>query len=280
MDILEKIVVQKQKEIAAAKKRTPEKTLRDRTAVRQHRRPFFARLAQPGPSGVNIIAEIKRASPSKGMICPDLDPVRHARLYEQGGASAISVLTDPVFFHGSAHDLIDVRKAVTLPVLRKDFLISAYQVYESAAMGADAILLIARILTQTQLGDYLKLAGELGMDTLVEIHCPRDLDKASSSGARLIGINNRDLSSFRTDLQHAAGMVSLLGPGMIPVAESGIKNREDILQLNRSGIHNFLIGESLVRSEDCRVFLEHLLGIGQSPDKKQTTNHENADPSS
>ncbi len=260
MDILDRIVERKRAEIAEAEKHISEAALREAAADRRDRRAFKKALEQPGPYGINIIAEIKRASPSKGPIRPDLIPENYARLYEQGGAAALSVLTDRSFFQGGPEDLKAARSAVALPVLRKDFLISSYQIYESAALGADAALLITRILTQTQLKDYLDLAAEIHLDALVEVHTEADIETACRAGATLVGINNRNLKSFQTDIQTAARMVGKLAPNQIPVAESGIQSREDINRLKASGIRNFLIGESLVRAKNPKKLLLMLSG--------------------
>lgn len=259
-DILSKIVENKKKEVAAAKERLPEHLLREQALISRRKRPFLKSLEQPGPTGVNIIAEIKRASPSKGVICPDLNPVTYASQYEQGGAAALSVLTDQPYFKGSPEDLKIARKTTNLSVLRKDFLISSYQLYESAVMAADAVLLITRILDKEQLKDYLDICNELQMDALVEIHSKRDLQTATLAGAKLIGINNRNLRSFETDIETAIRMKSLLEPYQVAVAASGIKTREDIKKNQESGIWNFLIGESLVRSENPELFLKSLIG--------------------
>ncbi|WDN90188.1 indole-3-glycerol phosphate synthase [Desulfosarcina sp. BuS5] len=257
------IVNNKQEEIKSIKKIVPEETARvkalSRSGAPREKRSFFNNLAQPGPAGINIIAEIKRASPSKGLIAPDLNPVDLAKEYEQGGAAAISVLTEKNYFKGSLDDLIRARESTNLPVLRKDFIISSYQIYESAAIGADAVLLIVRILSGEQLKDYLSLCRELGLDALVEIHSEKDLENASVSGARLIGINNRNLSSFETDLSIAVRLVSMLAPGQIPIAASGIKDRIDIEKNLEAGINNFLIGESLVRAKKASDFIKSLL---------------------
>ena len=170
------------------------------------------------------------------------------------------MLTDQPYFKGSLDDLKKARESSTLPVLRKDFLISSYQIYESSAMGADAVLLIARILSGEQLRDYLKLCNELKLDALVEIYSEKDLEAATQAKARLIGINNRNLSSFETNIDTAIKLVSLLEPYQIAVAASGIQNRDDIVKNQQAGIWNFLIGESLVRAENCRDFLRSLMG--------------------
>ena len=269
-DFLQIIVEDKKQEVAAAKQLLPERLLREKALVPQKRRPFLQKLAQPGRSGTNIIAEIKRASPSKGVICPDLNPVTYAVEYERGGAATLSVLTDRPHFKGSINDLKRARESTTLPVLRKDFLISSYQIYESAVMGADALLLIARILDTKQLKDYLDICNELQMDALVEIHSEKDIEKATRAGAGLIGINNRNLRSFETDIHTSIRMKSLLEPDQVAVAASGIRSRKDIEKMKYSGIWNFLIGESLVRADNPRTFLKSLLGE-DSPENTQRT---------
>ncbi|RZB29882.1 MAG: indole-3-glycerol phosphate synthase [Desulfobacteraceae bacterium Eth-SRB1] len=259
-DFLTKIIADKKEEIAAAKRSLPESLVRDKAAVSQKRRMFLKKLEQPGPSGINIIAEIKRASPSKGEIRGDINPAVYAAEYEHGGAAALSVLTDRAYFKGSIKDFKAARQAVTIPVLRKDFLISTYQIYESAVIGADAVLLIARILSPNQLKDYLNLCNELTMDALVEINTKENFEIATNAGARLIGINNRDLSSFKTDINTTINMASLIKPDQVAVAASGINTREDIEKIQKAGIWNFLIGESLMRSSNPSAFLMNLMG--------------------
>ena len=259
-NILSKIVEDKKQEIAAAKQHIPESFLREKAFAPRKRRPFLKKLEHPGPFGVNIIAEIKRASPSKGDIRPNLNPAVYADEYEKGGAAALSVLTDQPHFKGSPEDLKIAREITTIPVLRKDFLISAYQIFESAVMEADAVLLIVRILDQQQLKDYLSLCNELKMDALVEVHSEADIERAGLAGARLIGINNRNLQSFETDIDIAIRMKSLLNNDQIAIAASGIRTRKDIEKIKDSEIWNFLIGESLVRAEHPRDFLESLHG--------------------
>ncbi|MDI6687388.1 MAG: indole-3-glycerol phosphate synthase TrpC [Desulfobacterales bacterium] len=259
-DFLTKIIADKKEEIAAAKRGLPESVVRDKAATPQKRRMFLKKLEEPGPSGINIIAEIKRASPSKGEICPDVNPAIYASEYERGGAAALSVLTDTSYFKGSIKDFKTARQAVTIPVLRKDFLISTYQIYESAMIGADAVLLIARILSPNQLKDYLNLCNEFKMDALVEIYSEKDMEVAILAGARLIGINNRDLSTFKTDINTTINLASLLNPDQVAVAASGINTREDIEKIQKAGIWNFLIGESLMRASNSRAFLMNLMG--------------------
>ena len=259
-DILSKIVEHKKQDVAEAQKRLPEAQIREQALMPRTRRSFLKRLEHPGVTGVNVIAEIKRASPSKGVIRQNLDPVTYASEYEKGGAVALSVLTDQPFFQGSRQDLKSARKTTTLPVLRKDFMISAYQLYESAVMGADAVLLIVRILEQQQLKDYLDICDELKLDVLVEIHTEKDLETATRSGARLIEINNRNLRSFETDIETAIRLKSLFEPHQIAVAASGIHTRADIEKNLNAGIWNFLIGESLVKARNPKDFLKSLQG--------------------
>jgi len=263
MDFLSKIVEHKKIEIEERRNLFPENLLRD-DVIKGKRRPFMKKLSEPGPSGINIIAEIKRASPSKGFLRPDLDPAKYAEEYEKGGAAAISVLTDRDYFKGNSDDLIRARDASSLPVLRKDFIISSYQIYETSAMGADALLLIARILSKQQIRDFLVLCSELEMDALVEVHSEKDLEMASVAGAKLIGINNRNLSSFETDTGIALRLSRLLVPGQIAVAASGITGRKDIEKNLSSGIYNFLIGESIMKSGNPAEFIKSLLAHKQN----------------
>lgn len=258
-NILKKIVATKHKEVAEAKKKFPEEQLREKARAPRENRPFLKRLAAPGPTGVNIIAEIKRASPSKGIIRKDLDAARQAAMYEKGGAAALSVLTDRDYFKGDFEDLKAARKACNLPVLRKDFIISEYQIYESAVLGADAILLIVRILTEDRIQRFLNIAVELGLDVLVETHSEEEIKVAVRAGARLIGVNNRNLDSFETSINNAIRLSSLLSLDQTAVAESGISRPADIQALKKAGFHNFLIGESLARSQDPIEFLKYLM---------------------
>lgn len=260
-DFLTKILEKKKEEVEEARKALAEVLLMEEARKPRDRRSLIERLSKPGPRGANIIAEIKKASPSRGLIRSDLDPQSYAQSYEKGGAAAISVLTDPTFFHGSPQDLQLARSSVGLPLLRKDFVISAYQVYQSAVMGADAVLLIVRALSRQMLQELLDLCRELRLDALVEVHSEEELEEATAAGARLIGINNRDLSSFQTDIETSVRISRLLVPGQVAVAESGIHERRQIERLLEGGIHNFLIGESLVRAPDPVRFLHGLLGI-------------------
>jgi indole-3-glycerol phosphate synthase len=257
-DFLKKIVQHKGDEIAKARKIVPEADLADLARRRTAFRPFYENLCRADDGGVNIIAEIKRASPSRGDICPHLDASTTAGHYQAGGAAAVSVLTDTAFFKGHLDDLRAARGACTLPILRKEFIISDYQVYEAAAAGADAILLIARILSPDKLNQLYGLCRDLGMDALVEIHTAADAEVVAATGARLVGINNRNLSTFETDLSVAMDLVSRLAPGQIPVAASGIAGPEDIRKNLGAGIFNFLVGESIVRASDPIRFIRGL----------------------
>jgi len=260
VDFLSQIIARKQQEVAQAQREIPEGSLLKAAREGRERRPLLAALAAPGPAGANIIAEIKRASPSRGAIRPDLEPVQLARAYEGGGAAAISVLTERSFFQARPDDLQRVRNAVSLPVLRKDFILSPYQLYETAAMGADAVLLIVRALTGEMLRDLLGLCRDLSLDALVEVHSEAELASATVAGATLIGINNRDLTTFQTDLQTSMKLVGRLEDGQVAVAESGIHHRAQVEELMAAGVWNFLIGESLVRAPDPARHLRGLLG--------------------
>jgi indole-3-glycerol phosphate synthase len=259
-DILTRIVERKFVEVEEAKKRIPEAEVRREAEIPRERRPFLQRLSVPGPLGANIISEVKRGSPSKGLMRADLDAAATAVAYERGGAAALSVLTDRSFFFGGSEDLRAARGATELPVLRKDFIVSTYQIYESAVMGADAILLIVRVLTPGFLKASLDLCGELQLDALVEVHSQSDMEVAAAAGARLVGINNRDLRTFHTDIGTSLELARFQAPGQVLVAESGIHGRDQVQRLLKGGIFNFLIGESLVRAGDPQDFLGQLLG--------------------
>lgn len=210
---------------------------------------------------MSVIAEIKKASPSKGLLCPDLDPCRLAGSYAAGGAAALSVITEQDFFLGDPEHLSRVVEAVDLPVLRKDFIIDPVQVSETAALGADALLLIAAILDKERLGELLSLTWELGMEALVEVHDEAEVQVALDVGANIIGINNRDLKTFQTDLNTTARLTSLVPPDRILVSESGIRSRRDVLFLENLGVYALLVGEELVRSRDPEERLRQLRGV-------------------
>jgi len=224
-------------------------------------RDFYGALKEKGgPEAIRIIAEIKKASPSKGVIREDFSPDLIALDYELGGAAAISVLTEEKFFLGSLTFLREVRDVAGLPVLRKDFLLDEYDILESRAAGADAVLLIAAILEEGRLRRLLELARELGMRALVEVHSEAELDTALRTGAEIIGINNRDLSTFRVDLDTTRRLAPLVPEGKVIVSESGIEGRADILSLKEVGVDAFLIGETLMREKDPAEKLRELIG--------------------
>jgi len=255
-DVLTEIVENKRREVERASRQVPEARLREMASVPRLRRSLLQRLQRPG---VNVIAEVKRASPSKGVIRAELDPGTYAAAYQRGGAAAVSVLTDTRYFQGTPDDLIRARQAVSLPVLRKDFTVSSYQIYESAVMGADAILLIVRILSQQQLEEYLALSAELGLEALVEIHAEEEVDVARRVKAALVGINNRNLTSFETDARTALRLSRGLDEDQVVVAASGIQGPSDVAEGLRGGIRNFLVGESIVRSSDPEAFVRELV---------------------
>lgn len=259
--ILDKIVQVKQIEIEAQKLACPLPELLAAIEDRPATRDFHAALK--AGAEIRLIAEVKKASPSKGVIRPDFEPVSLAESYCQGGAAAISVLTDEQFFQGSLSYLGLIREQVGLPLLRKDFILDPYQVYQSRAAGADAVLLIARILSQEMLTGFIGLARELGMEPLVEIHSLEDLAKSLEAGAKIIGINNRDLATFKTDLGLTLELAKGVPPGCLIVSESGIREPEDLRLLAGAGVKAVLVGEALARERDVVGATARLLGGGR-----------------
>ena len=261
MSILDEIIAHKRTEVENAKRELPLEALMPLVNARKDFRSLVSALELPG---IRVIAEIKRRSPSKGELQPDLDPAELAEQYQAGGAAALSVLTDAKFFGACPDDLEEARASVKLPVLRKEFIIDDYQVYESVAIGADAILLIARILDDETMDRLLQLAHKLGLDVLLEVHDPSDMARALRTGCRLIGINNRDLGTFHTDLTVAMELTMDMGHASksIPVALSGITSAADVLMSHSAGIRCFLVGESLVRSDDPTQLLRDMLAVG------------------
>jgi indole-3-glycerol phosphate synthase len=251
-DILAQIVEQKKLDLAV---REPEIEARAQRST-AGRRDFVAALMAQSPA---IIAEVKKASPSKGVLAPDFDPASIARSYEAGGAAALSVLTDERHFLGSLSDLESARAAVHVPVLRKDFTIDAYHVHQAAAHGADAILLIAAILTERQMRDFRELAERYDMAALVEVHDEEELQPAIASGARLIGVNNRNLHTFEVYLETALRLADKIPAGVVGVAESGIHSSADVHRLREAGYQAFLVGEHLMKSGDPAAALRELL---------------------
>ena len=238
-----------------------------RWAVKTHgqRRDFAGQLRFPRHGAAALIAEVKKASPSAGIIREDFDPVAIAKTYEEAGASCISVLTDEKFFQGSREYMRQIRNAVQIPILRKDFIIDALQILEAIEYGADAILLIAAILTDQELKLFLSTATEAGLDVLVEVHDEVELKRALDCGAAIIGINNRDLRTFRVSLQTSVDLMAKarLAPGgdtKVFVAESGIHSHEDVKALAQAGAHAVLVGESLMREKDISTKVRALIG--------------------
>lgn len=245
--MLDKITSYKKREVEERKQRVGLSVLKAKLPLSERTRPFKEAISKRG--GINLIAEIKRASPSRGVIKNNFDAVEIARIYEESGAAAISVLTDEKFFQGKINFLPEVRKVTTVPLLRKDFIIDEYQVYESRAYGADALLLIAAILSREEMEAFLFLSRGLSLDCLVEVHTEEELKKALDTPAEIIGINNRNLKTFKVDLS-TARLKRLIPPGRIVVSESGIRNRGDVKLLAGNKINAVLVGESLLRDED------------------------------
>ena len=256
--ILDKIVASKREEIAAARALVPEETLRQAAAEAPPPRDFFAALAAPGP--IRLIAEVKKASPTAGIIRDDFQPVEIARTYAEHGAACISVLTDEPFFQGSLDDLRAVRAAVDRPVLRKDFILDRYQLYEARAAGADAVLLIAECLDDASLPKLFAEAVELGMSPLVELYEPENLPRVLGAGARLVGVNNRNLRTFEVDLDHTIAMRERVPDDCVLVGESGIRTPGDVARLEAAGVDAILVGESLMRAADIGAAVDELLG--------------------
>lgn len=245
--ILEEIIAWKRGEIGRHKHARPVEAVRAGAALAPPPRDFAAALRSPG---VSLIAEVKRASPSKGLLCHDFDAVALARAYEDNGAAAISVLTDQHFFQGHLNHLRAVRQKVRLPVLRKDFILDPYQVYESRLAGADAVLLIVAALSDGDLKALYQLVHELGMAALVEVHNEAELERALQIGPRIVGVNNRDLRTFEVDLETTARLRPLIPTDVVLVAESGIHTRADVARLAAIGADAMLVGEALVRAPD------------------------------
>ena len=251
-DILATIVEQKKLDLAVRDANVEERAERSVT----QRRDFLAALTGRTPA---VIAEIKKASPSKGVLATEFDPASIARLYQKGGAAALSVLTDEKHFQGSLSDLESARAAVGIPVLRKDFTIDAYHVHQAAAHGADAILLIAAILSERQMRDFRELAERYRMAALVEVHDEEELKAAIASGARMIGVNNRNLHTFEVSLETSLDLADQIPSGVTRIAESGIHSLDDVKRLSAVGFQAFLVGEHLMKSGDPVAALRALL---------------------
>lgn len=257
--ILDKIVATKHEEIARAKAATPETVLRAQLPTAPPVRDFFAALAAPGP--IRLIAEVKKASPSKGLIRADFQPVQIATIYQQHGASCVSVLTDEQYFQGSLDYLRQIRQAIDLPVLRKDFIVDPYQVLEARVAGADAVLLIAECLSDPQLQELYDAIRGLGMTALVELYEPDNLPRVLGLGARVIGINNRDLRTFQVDLNHTMRLCRQIPRDRVVVGESGIRTHDDAQRLAAAGVRAMLVGETLMARADIAAAVDALLGL-------------------
>lgn len=272
--ILNQILATKVEEVAAARIARPLDAVIEAARRGPAPRGFFRALQAPpgqrpaGATGMRVIAEVKKASPSKGIIRADFDPVAIARAYAEAGAACLSVLTDERYFQGSLGYLEQIREAVDLPLLRKDFLIDPYQVYEARAAGADAILLIVAAFqgdssagrSPADMHRLAALAKELGMDVLTEVHTADELTVAIESGAPLIGVNNRDLRTFHTTLDVTFALAPQIPPDRLLVSESGIASHDDLLRLEEAGARAVLVGESLMRQTDVAAALRNLLG--------------------
>ena len=258
-DILQRILATKRDEVAALRARITMPDLMARAADQSSTRGF-ARALTAASAPVALIAEVKKASPSKGVIRADFDPVALAQAYHAGGAACLSVLTDATYFQGSLDYLTAIRAAVPLPLLRKDFVIDVAQIYEARGAGADAVLVIvAAVPSPARIAEFVHVAGALGMDALVEVHDARELALAAEAGARLIGVNNRDLASFEVRLETSEELLPLLPPGALGVAESGVFTRADVSRMGAAGARAVLVGESLMRQPDVEAATRRLL---------------------
>ncbi len=258
MSFLKKIIAVKEEEVARLRNGMSLPELRERAIGMPAGRNFRGAIAA---GTCTVIAEVKKHSPSLGSLREDLDPCETASLYEKNGAAAISVLTDRSFFHGAPEYLTEIGKTVKIPVLRKDFIIDVHQIYESKLLGADAVLLIARLFTGKKLRQFVDLALSLAICPLVEVHGTEDLGIALNAGAEVIGINNRDLKTFATDIGNTLRLVPHIPPDKIVISESAIRTREDIIRLTGAGVRAFLIGEALVSAADPGQKLREFRGV-------------------
>lgn len=256
--ILDEIVAAKKAELTTQRRAEPLAQLRERVEHMTAARDFEGALQQ---MNVALIAEIKRASPSRGTLRADCDPAQLARVYAEGGAAAISVLTNAAYFRGSLEDLHSVHGAVHRPLLCKEFIVDEFQIYEVRAAGADALLLIVRILSDAQLRDYALLAASLGMSVLTEVHDEGELERAARAGARIIGINNRNLADFTVELATTERLAPRIPHECIVVAESGISSRADVERVARAGCRAVLVGEALVRAKNVAGKVAELAGV-------------------
>ena len=270
-NILEKIAARTRERVEAEKREVPLAQMAERARAAAAAElaaspdgafafPFEAALRAPGMS---FICEVKKASPSKGLISPEFDPVAIAHEYEAAGAAAVSCLTEPFWFQGADEFLTSIAAEVGIPVLRKDFVVDEYMVYQARAIGASAVLLICSILNDEQLKAYIALAHELGLTALVEAYEPEEVPRAIAAGARVVGVNNRDLRTFEVDFGRSIDLRPMVGPERVFVSESGVETREDVARLEAAGVDAVLIGETLMRSADKRAMLDDLRGVGE-----------------
>lgn len=258
--VLHEIVAHKREELVARRRRVGLDEVRRLAAAAERARPFCAALQGPR---IRLIAEVKGASPSAGTIRPEFDPAEIARGYERAGAAAISVLTDSRYFRGADDHLVEARRAVRVPVLRKDFIVDAYQVYEARALGADAVLLIVAALPAPALADLQALVHELEMAALIEVHTEAELDAALAVGAPLIGINNRNLDTLETSLDTSRRLRPRIPSGVTTVAESGFEERSQVEEMERLGVSAVLVGTALMRAPDPAARLREMLGVAE-----------------
>ncbi len=253
--ILEKICAARADQLVREKAHTPPAQMRRLAEAAPQRPGFYEALAKPG---LSCICEVKKASPSKGLIRPDFRPVELAQEYAAAGADCISCLTEERYFQGSSTYLRDIAAAVNIPVLRKDFVIDEYMIYEAKALGASAVLLIAAVLEDAKLQAYFSLAHTLGMDCLVEVHTPEEMERAQRLQPKILGVNNRDLKTFKVDLAHTAELAAMRLPGQVFVSESGIRDNADMHTVRQNGADAVLIGETLMRSDNITATLHAL----------------------
>lgn len=257
-DILKEIILKKKEKILLAKQQFSEEDLKTKINTLSPTRPFLEKINKP--KEISLIAEIKKQSPSSATFRQDFNPVEIAKIYQEAGAQAISVLTEEDFFAGNPSYINEIKAQVSLPILRKDFILEPYQIYESRFFGADAILLIADLLSQEKLSGLIKIANELGLDSLVEAHTEKDLKKVLSLKTPLVGINNRNLHTLEVDFKTTEKLFTLIPKDKIVVVESGIKSYQDVLFLKILGVSAVLIGQALLGADDIKRKIEEIMG--------------------
>lgn len=261
--VISEIIAKKRRDLEELKRRFPLHRLREAAEVKKKDRENLFKKAISRKKEFNLICELKKASPSEGVIREDFQPLRLAQAFEHAGACAISVLTETHYFKGRPSYLKTVRQATHLPLLRKDFLFETYQIYETALLEADAFLLISSALTDKELKELISLGKEFGMEALVETHTEEDLKKAINAGAEIIGINNRDLKTLSVDVSRAKGLLRHIPKGSVPIVESGIKTHNDLMEYKSLGVNTFLVGSIIMKSENVVEKIQSLLGINK-----------------